>query len=52
MTASGERSVTISIGVAIDSPANSVDAIINAADAVLFRAKNKGRNCILTKKRS
>jgi len=44
----GKRvSVTISIGVAApDNRRNSVDEVLKAADKALYRAKQKGRNCL------
>jgi diguanylate cyclase (GGDEF)-like protein len=40
-------SVTISIGYATRNPELKLpEAVIKAADQALYRAKNKGRNCI------
>ena len=40
-------SVTISIGYATRTPASKLpEAVIKAADQALYRAKNKGRNCL------
>jgi diguanylate cyclase (GGDEF)-like protein len=36
--------VTVSIGVASDSPAAAIDSLITRADEVLYRAKENGRN--------
>ncbi|MEX2525510.1 MAG: GGDEF domain-containing protein [Gammaproteobacteria bacterium] len=42
-------SVTISIGVAAqDGGTVPAEEVIKAADAALYRAKNKGRNCLVT----
>jgi diguanylate cyclase (GGDEF)-like protein len=43
-TRSGELSVTMSIGLARVAVENTVDQILEAADAALYRAKSKGRN--------
>jgi len=38
--------VTVSIGVGELDPGGSVQALISAADAALYRAKQAGRNCV------
>ncbi|MEI7636752.1 MAG: diguanylate cyclase [Syntrophus sp. (in: bacteria)] len=43
-TRSGLLSVTVSIGVACSTVESTVDEILEAADAALYRAKNEGRN--------
>ncbi len=43
-TSAGEVSVTISIGVAEATKTTSLDHLIEAADAAMYRAKNSGRN--------
>jgi diguanylate cyclase (GGDEF)-like protein len=43
-----ETQLTISIGVASHTPeTNSADELIAAADAALYRAKDRGRNCVV-----
>jgi len=44
-TRAGTISVTVSIGGALASVGNSIDDIIGAADTVMYKAKNAGRNC-------
>ncbi|MDD3083158.1 MAG: diguanylate cyclase [Desulfobacterales bacterium] len=46
-TGSGPLSVTVSIGVACADDKNTVDEILAAADAALYRAKNQGRNRVV-----
>ncbi|PIP41233.1 MAG: diguanylate cyclase response regulator [Desulfobacterales bacterium CG23_combo_of_CG06-09_8_20_14_all_51_8] len=43
-TRSGVLSVTLSIGVACATAQSTVDELLAAADAALYRAKNEGRN--------
>jgi two-component system, cell cycle response regulator len=43
-TRSGVLSVTVSIGLACAAGESTVDEILEAADAALYRAKNEGRN--------
>lgn len=38
--------VTISLGIAQMSPGDSLEMLIAAADAALYRAKEKGRDCV------
>ena len=45
-TRSGVLSVTVSIGVACSTVESTMDEILAAADAALYRAKNEGRNRI------
>ncbi|WP_337997053.1 diguanylate cyclase [Oleispirillum naphthae] len=42
------RAATVSAGVAAFSPGDSVDALLQRADAALYRAKAEGRNCVRT----
>jgi diguanylate cyclase (GGDEF)-like protein len=42
----GVPPVSISVGVASAKPPASVDAMLLAADAALYRAKQAGRNCV------
>jgi len=44
MTRSGALSVTVSIGVACATNESTVDDLLEAADAALYRAKDEGRN--------
>jgi diguanylate cyclase (GGDEF)-like protein len=46
-TRSGELSVTVSIGVACATAQNTVDGMLAAADAALYRAKDQGRNRVV-----
>jgi len=46
-TRSGELSVTVSIGVACAAAGGTVDEILEAADAALYRAKDEGRNRVV-----
>jgi diguanylate cyclase (GGDEF)-like protein len=46
-TRSGELSVTVSIGVACGAVGSTVDELLEAADAALYRAKNEGRNRVV-----
>ena len=46
-TRSGELSVTVSIGVACAAAGGTVDEILEAADAALYRAKAEGRNRVV-----
>ncbi len=46
-TRSGELSVTVSIGVASVTAGNTVDELLGAADAALYRAKAQGRNRVV-----
>lgn len=46
-TRSGSLSITVSIGVTCADDKNTVDEILAAADAALYRAKNEGRNRVV-----
>jgi diguanylate cyclase (GGDEF)-like protein len=46
-TRSGELSVTVSIGVACRSAGSTVDGLLEAADAAMYRAKHEGRNRVV-----
>jgi diguanylate cyclase (GGDEF)-like protein len=46
-TRSGVLSVTVSIGVACAAFESTVDGILGAADAALYRAKSEGRNRVV-----
>lgn len=47
MTANGERSVTVSVGVAsITDETGNYDSMVKRADMALFVAKKNGRNCV------
>lgn len=46
-TRAGVVSITVSIGVAQWSGHSSVDALLGAADAALYQAKARGRNCVI-----
>lgn len=41
-------SVTISIGATIASPRDTIQSLIKRADALLYKSKEKGRNCLTT----
>ena len=45
-TRSGNLSVTISIGVTQSDGSKTVDEILAEADDALYKAKDKGRNCV------
>jgi diguanylate cyclase (GGDEF)-like protein len=51
-TQGGPLSVTCSMGVACSDGFvhDSCDSLLSAADALLYEAKNKGRNCVLASK--
>ena len=38
--------LSVSIGVAVPLPGESLDDVIERADRALYRAKNEGRNCV------
>jgi len=46
-TRSGDLSCTLSIGVACSAPGETVDEVLEAADAALYRAKKMGRNQVV-----
>ena len=45
--------ITVSIGIAAlpDAEINSPELIVNAADEALYQAKERGRNCVVTRRR-
>jgi len=38
--------VTISVGVTLQRPGDTIDTILSRADRALYRAKQDGRNCV------
>ncbi len=46
--AAAPHPVTMSIGVAAFGAGQSVEALVAAADAALYEAKGRGRNCVVT----
>jgi len=46
------RPITISIGVAVTAPGDSVDTLLQRADDALYEAKNGGRNKVVAQKSS
>ncbi len=46
-TRSGELSVTVTIGVACGTAGSTVDGLLEAADAAMYRAKHEGRNRVV-----
>ncbi len=46
-TKAGPAFITVSIGVAQGSGQSSVDSLLAAADAALYQAKARGRNCVI-----
>ncbi|WP_367715442.1 GGDEF domain-containing protein [Nitratireductor sp. GISD-1A_MAKvit] len=40
-------STTVSIGIAMHQPGQSLDAVINEADMLLYKAKQHGRDCVM-----
>jgi PleD family two-component response regulator len=47
-TSSGQIDVTASFGVVSTDGSHGRDALLGWADAVLYRAKDNGRNCVVT----
>jgi diguanylate cyclase (GGDEF)-like protein len=47
-TSAGNLSITLSIGVTLIRPGENPDAIISRADHAMYRAKQTGRNQVLT----
>lgn len=43
-----QRHVTVSIGVGVSCPQDTVSTLLRRADAALYAAKNGGRNCVRT----
>lgn len=41
--------ITVSVGVATLSPDDDLDRLLGAADAALYRAKNAGRDCVMSR---
>jgi diguanylate cyclase (GGDEF)-like protein len=41
------RTITASIGVTLSAPGDSTSAVLQRADAALYRAKRSGRNCVV-----
>jgi diguanylate cyclase (GGDEF)-like protein/PAS domain S-box-containing protein len=46
-TAAGPITVTLSIGVTLSQPSESIDALLARADAAMYQAKNGGRNQVV-----
>ncbi|WP_295810374.1 GGDEF domain-containing protein [uncultured Nitratireductor sp.] len=42
-----EISTTVSIGVAMHRPSQTLDAVIGEADSLLYKAKQSGRDCVM-----
>jgi diguanylate cyclase len=42
--------VTVSIGVAQSSKGDTEEAVVNRADRALYKAKNSGKNCVVSEK--
>ncbi|MCX6068422.1 MAG: GGDEF domain-containing protein, partial [Chloroflexi bacterium] len=47
MTAAGEVSITVSIGIAILEPDHELDKLMESADAAMYRAKRAGGNRVV-----
>jgi len=45
-TRAGNVAITVSIGVACGAGDDAMEAILTAADAALYEAKRRGRNCV------
>ena len=43
----GVATVSVGVAVAVPTTETTPDALANAADAALYRAKNSGRNCVV-----
>jgi diguanylate cyclase (GGDEF)-like protein len=49
-TAGERQPITISVGVAVAEPGDTVDTLLQRADDALYEAKNGGRNKVVAQK--
>jgi len=49
-TAGERQPITISLGVAVAEPGDTVDTLLQRADDALYEAKNGGRNKVVAQK--